>query len=651
MNLRNLSIKRKLTLITLGTSSLALILSSASFLIYDLISFRHLLSQDLVTQAEIIGNNSAAEMAFKDKVAATATLWSLKAKEDIVSAALYTTDGNVFAYYVRTNTHTATPPLHPPQNRGFRFTGGYLEVTRDVTLNEGYVGVLFLQSDMRQWNARVRRYINILLIFVLASGFFAGLVSSKLQALISGPILRLESAMTMVSSNKNYQIRAVKSYDDEIGRLIDGFNTMLSEIQQRDTALQSANDELKEEIIQHKRTQEELLKAKGAAENASRAKSAFLANMSHELRTPLNAIIGYSEMLEEETRELKHGQFTEDLQKIQAAGKHLLALINDVLDLSKIEAGKMTVQLGNFDVSRLIDEMVSTLRPTVEKNANTLHVHLADDVGTMRADITKIRQILFNLLSNACKFTDHGTISLDVDRIIDAGEECVRFRVSDTGIGISLGERRNLFQEFSQADRSIAGKYGGSGLGLAISDRFVKMMKGHIGVESQPDKGSTFTVCLPAEVRPEVADTTTTESQGDAQIVASKTRSNRDTILVIDDDPVVRDLMSRLLTKLEFQPVQAGSGAEGLRLAKDVLPAIILLDVIMPGMDGWAVLNKLKSDPELAGIPVIMVTIVDNEPMGMDLGASGHLTKPVDRERLADILNKYRFARDSTLAR
>src|SRR5205807_1304127 len=378
---------------------------------------------------------------------------------------------------------------------------------------------------------------------------------------------------------------------------------------------------------------------------------AFLANMSHELRTPLNAIIGYSEMLEEETRELKHGQFTEDLQKIQAAGKHLLALINDVLDLSKIEAGKMTVQLGNFDVSRLIDGMVSTLRPTVEKNANTLHVDLEDDVGTMRADITKIRQILFNLLSNACKFTDHGTISLDVDRIIDAGEECVRFRVSDTGIGISLGERRNLFQEFSQADRSIAGKYGGSGLGLAISDRFVKMMKGHIGVESQPDKGSTFTVCLPAEVRPEVADTTTTESQGDAQIVASKTRSNRDTILVIDDDPVVRDLMSRLLTKLEFQPVQAGSGAEGLRLAKDVLPAIILLDVIMPGMDGWAVLNKLKSDPELAGIPVIMVTIVDNEPMGMDLGASGHLTKPVDRERLAGILNKYRFARDSTLAR
>ena len=250
--------------------------------------------------------------------------------------------------------------------------------------------------------------------------------------------------MRMVSTNKNYAVRAVKSYGDEIGRLIDGFNTMLSEIQQRDTRLQSTNGELKtrtqeleEEIFHRKQTQEELLNAKHAAEEANRAKSTFLANMSHELRTPLNAIIGYSEMLEEETRDSGKIENVQDLRKIQSAGKHLLALINDVLDLSKIEAGKMVLHLETFEVSQVIEEMVTTLQPAAAKNGNSIHVHLGDNVNIMRADITKVRQILFNLLSNACKFTDHGTVSLEVDRSKLDGQEWIQFRVKDTGIGIT----------------------------------------------------------------------------------------------------------------------------------------------------------------------------------------------------------------------
>jgi two-component system, sensor histidine kinase len=517
MRIRNLSIKRKLTLITMCTSSIALVLSSASFLIYDLISFRRLLSQDLVTQAEIIGYNSAAAMAFRDKVSATATLWALKARGDIVSAALYTTDGNIFAYYVRAGADASQPPLpHLPESRGFRVEGGYLGVSRDVTLNEGRVGVLFLQSDMRQWNARVRRYVVILCIFVLASGFFAWLVASKLQLLISRPILYLEDVMRTVSATKNYETRAAKSYDDEIGTLIDGFNAMLSEIQQRTL-------ELETEIIQHKRTQEELLKAKQVAEDASHAKSAFLANMSHELRTPLNAIIGYSEILKEESQELGHLQFTPDLQKIQSAGKHLLALIDDILDLSKIEAGKMGLQLEDFDVSRLIEEIVSTLQPTAEKNSNTLHLHLAKEAGTMRADITKVRQILFNLISNACKFTHGGDISLQVERGASEGQEWIRFQVIDTGIGISAEQQTNLFKEFAQADVSVSRKYGGTGLGLAISQRFAQLMRGHIEVSSQAGEGSTFTVQLPVEVRLDAADARKTEALSDAPIPASRT--------------------------------------------------------------------------------------------------------------------------------
>jgi len=655
MNLQNLSIKRKLMLITMLTSSAALVLSSASFLIYDLVSFRQLLSQDLTTQAEIIGYNSAVAMAFRDESAAAATLSALTAKEDVVAAVLYTPDGRMFAHYSRTNT---LPPNSLPtrsQAKAYRFEGGYLEVFRDVTLKGERVGTLFLRSDMRQLSVRAKRYTTIVFIFVLVSSCFALLVCSKLQKLISRPILHLEDTMRMVSANQNYEVRASSFYGDEIGSLIDGFNTMLSDIQQRDSALRSTNDELQtrtreleEEVSHRKRAQEELLKAKQLAEEASRAKSTFLANMSHELRTPLNAIIGYSEMLEEEARESATAENVQDLQKIQSAGKHLLSLINDVLDLSKIEAGKMTLHLESFDVSAMIEEVVSTLQPALEKNKNILRVHLADDVGVMRADVTKVRQILFNLLSNACKFTDHGIITVDVDQRTELGEDWIRLQVADTGIGISARQKGNLFQEFAQADTSIARKYGGTGLGLAISHRFVQLMKGRIGVESQPGQGSTFTVHLPAQAKMETGDPIHAEGNGDAPTPVSEMKTDRDTILVIDDDPAVRDLMSRFLGKLGFNVLTVGSGDEGLRLAKRVRPAVITLDVVMHDCDGWSVLRRLKADAELSKIPVIMVTIVDNQAMGLDLGAANYLIKPVDRDRLAVLIEKHRIARSST---
>lgn len=652
MKFQDLSIKRKLILMTMLTSSIALLLSSASFLIYDLISFRNLLTHDLSTQAQIIGYNSAAAMAFKDEPAATATLSALTVKGDIVSAALYSPNGQMFAHYFRDKK--TLPSMAPICSEGkpYRFEGQYLEVCHDVALNGDRVGTLILQSDMRQWSMRARRYATICLVFALVSVFLAFLVSSKLQKVISGPIMHLEDTMKIVSANKNYEVRAVKSYSDEIGSLIDGFNAMLSDIQQRDGALRGANDELQtrtleleEEVSQRKQAQEELLKAKHVAEEASRAKSTFLANMSHELRTPLNAIIGYSEMLEEEARDTQDPDHIGDLQKIQFAGKHLLSLINDVLDLSKIEAGKMPLHLEIFDIKLVIDDIINTLQPAIEKNKNTLRVRMADEISTMRADVTKVRQILFNLLSNACKFTDHGTIGLDVDRKLEDGQDWIRFQVSDTGIGIAAKQRVNLFKEFAQADTSIARKYGGTGLGLAISYKFVQLMKGRIGVESELGRGATFIAELPAHVRIEPGDPVRAEGSSSSVIAPSPANADQDTILVIDDDASVRDLMTRFLSKLDLNVVAARNGEEGLRLAAKLRPLIITLDVVMPDQDGWSVLNQLKADPELSEIPVIMVTIVDNEAMGINLGASNYLVKPVHRERLADLIEKYRVVR------
>ncbi|MFL5381553.1 MAG: response regulator [Longimicrobiaceae bacterium] len=415
-----------------------------------------------------------------------------------------------------------------------------------------------------------------------------------------------------------------------------------------------------EDVTERRDSEEEIGKAREAAETANRTKSLFLANMSHELRTPLNAILGYSEMLHEDAVERELPDFGADLDKISAAGKHLLALINDILDLSKIEAGKMELYLESFDVAEMIAEVASTIQPLVGENGNTLHMVLAPELGEIRADQMKVRQGLFNLLSNAVKFTHDGTITVDAGRECMNGEEWIVFRVTDTGIGLSAEQIVRLFQDFTQADASTTRKFGGTGLGLALTRRFCQMMGGDVTVHSVPGEGSVFTIKLPAVVVAPAAEADAAadaaedlrETPGEAgEGAADEAAALSDCgdgpaagagcVLVIDDDPVQRELMQRFLTREGFHVRVAVGGEAGLRLARQIHPVAITLDVMMPEMDGWTVLRALKADEALRDIPVVMLTMVDDPERGFTLGASDYATKPVDRRRLSQLLRKY----------
>lgn len=394
-----------------------------------------------------------------------------------------------------------------------------------------------------------------------------------------------------------------------------------------------------EDITERKRVEEELRRAKTAAEEASRSKSQFLANMSHELRTPLNAIIGYSELMREEAEDLELQSFIRDLKKIEMAGKHLLELINGVLDIAKIEAGKMETHCETFEVSAMLNDVAATISPVVEKNGNRFEVVAAPGLGQMHTDLTKVRQSLFNLLGNAGKFTNQGVIRLAAERVTESGEDWLQFRVSDTGVGMTPAQCAKVFEAFTQADASTTRKFGGTGLGLAITRQFCRMVGGEITVESEQGQGSTFTMRAPAYL-PGTAKPGAPEEIAHLE-VTSDLPSDRPLVLLIDDDLTVHDLVRRFLEKEGFRTVCAQTGLEGLELARALQPTVIVLDVMMPTMDGWSVLTRLKGDPAISEIPVVMLTMVDNKEMGFSLGVDDYMLKPIERGSFVSTLRKY----------
>ena len=441
------------------------------------------------------------------------------------------------------------------------------------------------------------------ILFAIGSIAFALLLGRTISWSLVGPINEIDARLSRIAEGDFTQRVAVPNRD-EFGALAANVN----------------------------RTCEQLGALYQQLEAASQHKSAFLANMSHELRTPLNAVIGYSEMLQEMAEDEGLDQFLPDLAKIRDAGRHLLNLINDILDLSKIEAGKMDLYLEEVDLKALVEEVRSIVVPLAASGGNRFDIVCPDQLGTLYTDRTKLKQSLLNLLGNASKFTQAGRVALE----LRAGDDEVSFIVSDTGIGMTEEQLGRLFQAFSQADASTTRRYGGTGLGLAITKHFCEMLGGRITVESESGAGSTFTITLPTESAPAMLEA--------PEPVAATPRpaidDHRALVMVVDDDPPSRELLAAIVRREGYRVIEASDGEAALSLAREHRPDIITLDVLTPRLDGWAVLAALKSDVGLREIPVIIVTVLADRGIALSLGATEFITKPVDRARLAAVIRE-----------
>ncbi|MEJ0059477.1 MAG: ATP-binding protein [Terricaulis sp.] len=400
-----------------------------------------------------------------------------------------------------------------------------------------------------------------------------------------------------------------------VSEMFERLRGLLDEMDSRDAALSDAMMALRA--------------AREAAETANVSKSQFLANMSHELRTPLNAIIGYSEILQEEAEDDGRESDQKDIERVLTSARHLLHLINEILDLSKIEAGRMDVSVSEFDVARLITEAVATVRPQAEANGNAVTIEGAESLGLAENDAFKLSQCLLNLLSNACKFTKAGAVNVRAARTTnERGEAWIEIAVADSGIGMSADQVSRVFEPFVQAEATTARRFGGTGLGLAITRRMVQLLGGDITASSTPGQGSTFTLRLPAVLNEGAAPR-------QPEFTAALALGGGSVVLVIDDEESARDLASRSLARLGFTVHEASNGETGLAMARSIKPNAILLDINLPDINGWDLMSTLRASEDTASIPVIVHSVDDNRARAVSLGAREHLVKPADRDVLA----------------
>jgi len=658
LTLRDYPIRKKLIAGILFASTTVLVLMCAAFLVSDFFTLRNDLVRTFSAQEEMIALNVTSAVLFNDSTSAESTLKALRAEPQVSAAAVYRKDGSVLATYKSPSDSSRQVGRHGPSDfsPGAEFSKGELILVRHIISEGENIGTLVVEVNLSDMYGRFRQNgITAFLVLVAALCVAFG-ISSQLHRVLSAPIQQLTDLASRISLQKDYSARLLIERKDELGQLANTFNEMLdrivADINARESAeaeVRTLNDQLEDRVA--KRTAElaaannrledfakrieqqnrELEVRRREAERATQLKSAFLASMSHELRTPLNAILGFSELMQDQGGEVLNEKQHRWLNHIRAAGKHLLQLINDILDLSKIESGQLSLSQEDFELRDALPEVLSIVKPLAMAKRIQLRSNI-EPSAWVHADRMRFKQVAFNLLSNAVKFTpEEGTVSLECS----GDSEFVTVSVTDTGIGILADDQKVVFEEFRQVGETTRGTKEGTGLGLAIAKRLIEQQGGRIWLESEIGRGSRFAFTLPVAL-----------SRISAKSIVKAVESSREhsiqkpRVLVVDDEAPALELMRDYLSSDGFEVITASSGEEAVQKAKELHPHVITLDVMMPGEGGWQVLHSLRNAPETSEIPIIVVSILDRKESGLTLGASDYLVKPVPKDVLLKTVRK-----------